>query len=146
MTHTDTSTPLTWSIDHRPSAQAIQGLRKALVKFNIATASIDDSRDLAVWLHDAHGQLQGGVVAKIWGQCLEVDYLWVHASLRGQGHGTRLLQTVEQEARSQGCRSAVLDTYSFQAPAFYQKLGYQVLGSVDGYPQGYQKVFLKKTL
>ncbi len=146
MTSADASASLRWSIDNHPSRQVIQALRQALVEFNIATASIDDSRNLAVLIHDATGRLQGGIAGKVWGQCLEIDYLWVDAKLRGRGYGTQLLQTMEQEARSSGCHSAVLDTYSFQAPVFYQKLGYRVLGSVDGYPQGYQKVFLKKTL
>ena len=62
------------------------------------------------------------------------------------GYGRRLLQTLEQEARAQQCHLAILDTYSFQAPDFYQRLGYEVFGVIDGYPRGYQKVFLKKRL
>jgi ribosomal protein S18 acetylase RimI-like enzyme len=77
---------------------------------------------------------------------VEITSLWVHPSLRRNGYGSRLLQTLEQEARSQQCHSALLDTYSFQAPEFYQRLGYEVFGVIDGYPRGYQKVFLKKRL
>jgi len=143
---TDCPTPLQWSIDHHPSDDAIQALRNELIAYNIATAAIDTSRDVAVWLHDAHGKLMGGVVGTIWGQCLEIHYLWVHPSLRGHGYGRRLLQTLEQEAQAQQCHSAILDTYSFQAPDFYQRLGYEVFGVIDGYPRGYQKVFLKKRL
>jgi GNAT superfamily N-acetyltransferase len=143
---TDFPSPLQWSIDHHPSDHTIQALRNELIAYNIATAAIDTSRDVAVFLHDAHGRLVGGVVGTIWGQCMEINYFWVHASLRGNGYGSRLLQTLEQEARTQQCHSAVLDTYSFQAPDFYPRLGYEVFGVVDGYPQGYQKLFLKKRL
>jgi len=142
----DFPAPLQWSIDHRPSDHAIQALREELIAYNVATAGIDASRDVAVFLHDAHGALAGGIVGTIWGQCLEITYLWVHPGLRGQGYGSRLLQTLEREARSQQCHSAVLDTYSFQGPAFYQRRGYEVFGAMDGYPQGYRKVFLKKRL
>jgi len=143
---TDFPSPLHWSIDHHPSDRAIQALRNELIAYNIATAAIDASRDIAVFLHDAQGSLMGGVVGTIWGQCVEINYLWVHPSLRGNGYGSRLLQTLEQEARAQQCHSAILDTYSFQAPDFYQRLGYEVFGVIEGYPEGYQKLFLKKRL
>jgi GNAT superfamily N-acetyltransferase len=143
---TDSLSPLQWSIDHQPSDDAIQALRHELIAYNIATAAIDASRDIAVWLHDAHGSVLGGVVGTIWGQCVEIYYLWVHPSHRGHGYGSRLLQTLEQEARAQQCHTAVLDTYSFQAPDFYQRLGYEIFGVIDGYPRGYQKVFLQKCL
>ena len=143
---TDFPAPLQWSIDHHPSDHAIHALRHELITYNIATAAIDTSRDVAVWLRDAHGRLLGGVVGTIWGQCVEIPYLWVHPGLRGQGYGRQLLQTLEQEARAQQCHAAILETYSFQAPGFYQRLGYEVFGVIDGYPQGYQKVFLKKRL
>ena len=142
----DFPSPLQWSIDHHPSDDTIQAVRNELIAYNIATAAIDTSRDLAILLHDTHGELRGGIVGTIWGQCLEITYLWVHPSLRGKGYGRRLLQTLEQEARAQQCHAAILDTYSFQAPGFYQRLGYEVFGVIDGYPRGYQKVFFKKRL
>ena len=143
---TDFPSSLRWSVDHRPSDRAIQAVRHELIAYNIATAAIDESSDIAVFIHDAQGQLMGGIVGTIWGQCVEISYLWVHPTLRGNGYGSKLLQTLEQEARAQQCHSAILDTYSFQAPDFYQRLGYEVFGVIDGYPRGYQKVFLKKHL
>ena len=117
----DVPSPLQWSIDYYPSAHAIQALRDELIADNIATAVIDARRDLAVFLHDARGQFVGGIVGGLWGQCVEITSLWVHPSLRGHGYGSRLLQTLEQEARTQQCHWAILDTYSFQAPAFSER-------------------------
>lgn len=135
-----------WFVDHTPSKQDIHALRSQLVAYNIAQAHVDQGRDLAVFVRDTQDQLVAGIVGWTWGQCLEIGYLWIHSDLRGQGYGKRLIQTLEQEARAQGCCTAVVDTYSFQAPKFYQQLGYQVFGSVDGYPDGHQKLFLKKCL
>ena len=135
-----------WMIDHNPSKQAIEALRSQLVAHNIAQAQVDQGQDLAVFVRDTQGQLVGGVVGWTWGQCLEINYLWVHSNLRGRGYGKRLIRTAEREARARGCCVAVVDTYSFQAPEFYQELGYQVFGSVDGYPDGCEKLFLKKRL
>jgi ribosomal protein S18 acetylase RimI-like enzyme len=135
-----------WLIDHNPSKQAIEALRSQLVAHNVAQARIDRGQDLAVFVRDAQGRLVAGIVGWTWGQCLEISYLWVDPHLRGIGYGKRLVHTAEREARARGCHTAVVDTYSFQAPEFYRGLGYKVLGSVDGYPDGHQKLFLKKRL
>ncbi len=67
-------------------------------------------------------------------------------SLRGAGLGSRMLQLAEDEARRRGCCAAMLYTISFQAPAFYERHGYRVFGTVDCHPQGTSRIFLKKAL
>jgi GrpB-like predicted nucleotidyltransferase (UPF0157 family)/ribosomal protein S18 acetylase RimI-like enzyme len=136
----------TWLVEHNPGQDSIDALRSQLTDDNIERARIDEGWELAVFIHGADRELLGGISGWIWGQCLEIDYLWVHAGLRGRGYGRKLVHTLEREARAQGCQSALVDTYTFQAPGFYRKLGYQVLGTVSGYPRAIQKVFLSKKL
>jgi ribosomal protein S18 acetylase RimI-like enzyme len=69
----------------------------------------------------------------------------VHDDLRGQGIGRDLMARAEQRAIALGCHSAWLDTFSFQAPRFYQKLGYEVFGVLD-YPPKHKRFFLQKRL
>ena len=69
-----------------------------------------------------------------WGDCFYVQSLWVREDLRRQGWGTRLLRAAEAEATARGCRRALLWTLDYQAPSFYQRLGYQVIGRVEGFP------------
>jgi GNAT superfamily N-acetyltransferase len=72
--------------------------------------------------------------------------LWVHADLRGKGYGSRLLALAEDEARARGCYLVTLGSYSFQAPGFYQRHGYQVVGTVPDCPPGHAHVYLMKAL
>ena len=55
------------------------------------------------------------------------------------------MQEAEDEARRRGCRKAVVLTINFQAPEFYQCLGYRVFGQIDCLP-GVARIFLSKDL
>lgn len=72
--------------------------------------------------------------------------VWVAEELRGMGYGTKLMQRSKEVAKAQGCRSIHLETYSFQAPNFYQRLVYEVFGTLDDYPDGETKYYFKKHL
>jgi ribosomal protein S18 acetylase RimI-like enzyme len=70
----------------------------------------------------------------------------VHADWRGRGIGKELLGKAEAEAIRRGCAQIVLDTHSFQAPGFYTKHGYQIIGAHQDYPKGHQFYYLGKKL
>jgi GNAT superfamily N-acetyltransferase len=72
--------------------------------------------------------------------------MWIKEELRGCGYGHKLLLAAEQEARQRGARNAYLDTFSFQAPDFYKKHGYQVFGVLKDFPDGHQRIYLTKQL
>lgn len=105
------------------------------------------NKQLAFFLRDKKGSIVGGVHGKYgsfgW---LYVSALWVSEQIRGSGYGTRLMDFIEQEAIKNGCTNAYLDTFSFQAPEFYQKLGYEVFGELPDFPVGYSRFFLRKSL
>ena len=65
--------------------------------------------------------------------------------MRGKSYGTRLLLSAQDYARERDAVGATLETYSFQARPFYQRLGYELCGSIDGYPPGHTKFFLRKS-
>jgi GNAT superfamily N-acetyltransferase len=123
-----------------------QSIESGLDHYNIAATSLPDWHPVNYVLRSERGDVLGGVLGLLWGGWLQVSYLWVSDSARGMGYGTRLMETAEAYARSQGAVAAALETYSFQARPFYERLGYEVFGRLDGYPTGHTKFFLKKNL
>ena len=77
---------------------------------------------------------------------LTVETLWVRANPRGERLGSRLLVAGEELGRARGCHGAHLTTYSFQAPGFYERHGYERFGELHDYPGDQSMVFLRKKL
>lgn len=98
---------------------------------------------LTIALIDDDG-IKGGLLGEIhWGWFF-VHILSVQEELRGQGHGQTLMKTAEQRAQDHGCCGVWLDTFTFQAPKFYEKLGYREFGRLPNYPEGQCRIFYQK--
>jgi GNAT superfamily N-acetyltransferase len=105
-----------------------------------------EGRDLSVVAHDRSGGVGGGLLGQTNAGWLFVGALWVAAPYRGRGVGSALLAEAEREARQRGCVGVYLDTYSFQARPFYERLGYQLFGTLPDCPPGAVKYYLYKRL
>ncbi len=114
--------------------------------FNIQQAGEDNGQTLCFVLQGSEQEAVGGVIAHLHWEWLQVDLMWIKEDLRGQGYGARLLALAEDEARKLGAKNAYLDTFSFQAPDFYKKYGYQVFGELQEFPPGHQRYYLTKQL
>lgn len=101
------------------SEQVHQKLRDYNAQF------MGDGKDYNFHIEE-NGRIIAGIVAASVFDTLEVDFLFVDADYRGKGLGKTLLRHVEDQARRDGLKRIILNTYSFQAPNFYQKLGYLV--------------------
>lgn len=123
-------------------------ISESLWNYNLQSwpTNVEKSRKLRLFLRTAEGELLGGLIGKIYRNALFVDKLFVEDNLRGQGWGERLLSRAESIAKKDGAAFAHLDTFSFQAPDFYEKLGYKAFGILDDYPDGLKRYFYKKTL
>jgi GNAT superfamily N-acetyltransferase len=124
------------------SAAITAGLRL----YNVQFTTLPSAAHFNVVVRDADGTIVGGCVCETRWHWLYVDILWVHESLRGQDLGTQLLADAESEARRRGCTKAHLDTISFQARPFYEKLGWRLFGTLDDSPPGHTRYFLQKDL
>ena len=119
---------------------------RGISDYNTQKAGDDRGQNLCFVLQSPGGEIVGGVIGATHWDWLYINLMWVREDLRGRGHGERLMKRAEDEARQRGARYAYLDTFSFQAPGFYQKLGYQVFGELPDFPMGHQRYFLKKKL
>jgi len=123
-----------------------QHVRDHLDTFNVAVTGLAEYHTLSVFLRDEHEEVRGGLLGNIWGGWLNVAILWVAEPLRGRGYGRQLLEAAERYAVERGCTRAWLTTFSFQAPEFYPKLGYETFAVLEGHPTGHQHHFLQKRL
>src|SRR5262249_29987543 len=114
--------------------------------FNQTVGLVWQPRPLALALRDDRGAIAGGLLGDLHWEWLHVSVLAVAAPLRGVGWGRRLLEEAERLALAAGCRHAWLDTFSFQARPFYERLGYRVFGELPDFPTGHTRYFLAKAL
>lgn len=117
-----------------------------LVDFNHAAAGLSgrDRLDLAVLLRGDAGATIGGAIGASFYGWMRLELLWLPEALRGKGWGSRLMQAVEAEAAARRCLGVRLETASFQARGFYEKLGYTVYGTLADHPQGHECHWLCK--
>lgn len=115
-----------------------------LAAFNREHVEPGATGPLAVLLQDAQGNTVGG----LWGTTLfgwlRIELLFVPEPLRGAATGSAIMNRAEALAAARGCIGASLDTYSFQARVFYEKLGYQLVGTIVDCPPGGARHFMQK--
>ena len=132
--------------DQMPDGEAVERVKNGVDFHNFAATGLSAYYPTNFFLRSARGETMGGLLGMIWGGWLHVSYLWVDEAVRGKGHATEMMDAAEAYARERHCHSVSLDTHSFQARSFYEKRGYEVFGTLDGYPNEHKKFFLRKKL
>ncbi len=131
----------------RSNASAVsRELWKGLVKYNRQQAGPLRYKRTVLSVRDDKGRLQGGLILQSYWKESHVELLWLSTRARRAGYGSQLIQEAERRARRRGSRLIHLNTYSFQAPGFYEKLGYQRFGGMAGSPEGASRHFFVKRL
>lgn len=105
-----------------------------------------DRAPIEIYVLDGASRVVAGIVGRTVWSWLEVGVIWVDGQLRGRGLGRALLKRAEDEARQRGCIAARLSTWDFQAPGFYEKLGYRLSGKLEDDPPGHTVFYFRKDL
>ena len=123
----------------------IAEIHKMLKDFNLSKREKSDDVPLGIFLEDENGNKQAGLTADMFGNWLCIHHLFVAEELRGNGVGKKLIDAAE-EARKRGCKYAFVDTFSFQGPGFYTKMGYKEVFALKEYPYTGARYYYTKVL
>ena len=136
-----------WTLAVEPDApeEVRQAIIAPLVAHNKEVVGEGDFARLAVTVRGPDGGIAGGLYGYIWHRYLFVELLAL-GDARGGGRGRTVMAMAEAEARRRGCIGIWLDTFTFQAPGFYPKLGFVEFGRITGYPPGHDRIYLLKRL
>ena len=102
--------------------------------YNLSNREKSENIPLGIYYEEETGKKLAGLTGETFGKWLCINYLFVAENLRNQGIGSMLITSAENEAQKRGCKYAFVDTFSFQAPEFYEKLGYKCVFTLTEYP------------
>lgn len=128
-----------------PAAQRV--IKFGLSQYNRERAGYTDARSLSVLVSvSASREIVGGLLGRTSLGIFFIDLFFLPQALRGAGIGMQVIEQAEAEARKRGCTAAVLYTITFQAPGFYERRGYRVLGRIECRPPGHTRLCMTKSL
>lgn len=134
-------------VSDKPDSTDRDAILAALIAHNEAAFGPANWKSFGLLVKDpASGETVGGLLGRITYDWLFVEFLALPERYRGLDLGTKLLTQAEDLAREKGCVGVWLDTFDFQAPEFYAKLGYELFGTIDDHPRGHQRFFVQKKL
>jgi len=134
------------AVERAARASVSRALWKGLVAFNRSRAGPLKYSRAVISVRDGKRRLLGGLILQSYWRESYVELLWLSERARAAGLGSRLVRAAERHARKRGSRLIHLNTYSFQAPGFYEKQGYRRFGTIAGSPRGQKRHFYVKRL
>jgi GNAT superfamily N-acetyltransferase len=134
------------SIEDTLSSEDRSLIQKGLAAYNITRAGDGQFQRLSIIVRDDAGNIVGGLLGETFWGWLHIEILWIDEPLRCKGYGSKLMAAAEAEAVKRNCSNSLLDTHSFQARPFYERLGYSVFGVLENYPAEHKRFFMQKKL
>ena len=131
-------------MSHDADRTGLAELRSAVIAFNEAATGYTDGLAMSCLLRDDRGELVAGLDGFTWGGYAMIEWLWVRDDHRHSGLGARLVRAAEDEALARGCVVVRVNTHTFQAPGFYERLGYEQIGAALDTPVGHGEHFYAK--
>jgi ribosomal protein S18 acetylase RimI-like enzyme len=135
-----------WDVSDSPDTSDLAVVADGLEAANQTAADLAAVRPMACFARLASGKVIGGAVARTWGECCEIQQLWVAPPYRRRGIARQMIELVETEAVTRGCTLVYLETFSFQAPQLYRSAGFEVACEFTGFPDKVVKYIMRKEL
>ena len=132
-------------VENEPDPRDLEFLGDRIRDEASAAMGLGDEVELAIFVREG-SEVVAGISGWTWGDCCELQSLWVHPRMRGRGLATRLIAAAEAEAAARGCLQTVHMTYGFQARALYEKTGYELVALVEEFPSGTDVLWYRKRL
>ena len=134
-----------FQVEDFPDPRDIELLETRIRREASTAMGLGDEVDLAIFVRE-EGEVVAGISGWTWGDCCEMQSLWVQPSLRGRGLGSKLIAAAEAEAAARGCVQTVHFTYEFQARTLYERNGYKLVARVKDFPSGTDALWYHKRL
>jgi GNAT superfamily N-acetyltransferase len=131
------------TLTETPAGADVEAVLQGIISFNLSQQPNDGYQPLGIFVTDDNGA-KGGLSGWASYDWLYVQLLHLPPSLRGQGVGTAVMRKAEDWSRARGLTGIWLDTFEFQARGFYEKLGFQVFGTIEDHPKGRTRYFMRK--
>ena len=137
-------------LTRKPSAEDAKTISDGLVQFNHeAIPDLEPQEttiNFSIFARDDAGKITGGLRASCYWNILHIELVWVSEEARGKNIGSQMIEKAEAFAIENGFERALLDTTTWQAKPFYEKLGYEVFGTLPDHPKGHALHFMTKKL
>ena len=140
-----TSDAVAFTVEDDPDPDDIAFLEAQIRREASSVMGLGDEAELAIFVRE-EGRIVAGISGWTWGDCCELQSLWVDPSHRTRWLGPRLLASAEAEAAARGCTQTVHFTYDFQARRLYEWAGYELVGRVESFPSGADVLWYRKHL
>lgn len=124
------------TINGEPNPEDKKVMVDGMLSYHVSKGHPRKTKIYSVVLKDQNNKVKGIVIVSFLWNGMHIDSLWIDESLRNQDWGSKLMKMVEEEAIKRGCTIAYTDTFTWQAPLFYKKLGYKQYGKLEDFPQG----------
>ena len=134
-----------FQVETDPDPLEVEFLEAQIRREASEAMGLGDEAELAIFVREA-GRIVAGITGWTWGDCCELQSLWVDPSLKGRWLGARLLAAAEAEAAARGCTQTVHFTWDFQARPLYERAGYELVGRVEEFPSGTDVLWFRKRL
>ena len=133
-------------VEDSPDPADLALLEERVAEAAVAAAGAGDDQEFGIFVRDGDGVIVAGISGIVWAACCELQAMWVDDALQGRGLARMLMAEAEAEAKRRGCAVIAFHAYDLLAAGLYERLGYETVGVVEGFPAGSAARWYRKTL